>query len=160
MSPRSVTIIFKSLYSQTDLREEVLSRGGESFSELQSTPKRFLPSLKKNKVVPSPAGPATNLNSGPIFASLTYNEVSEDEGALSLIKDSSNQKLNKIEVKEDSSSLREEPPLDPIIIVKSNNQENRRIEERSTEGVYNTGANCPEMAGNVPDLAPLSLVPY
>lgn len=105
----------------------MLSREGESFSGQQSTPKRFLSSLKKNKVMPSPAGPSTSVNTGSIFTSLSYNERSaEDEGALSPIA-----------AKEDSvSSVHNEPPLDPVVIVMSKNQDDLHIEEKNTEGMY------------------------
>ncbi len=133
-----IHIIDISFRYETDLREEVLSRGGESFSEQRSTPKRITSSLKKNKVAPSPARPATSVNTAPNFISLVYDER---ESSLPPAKGASKQKPDDIVLKEEiASASQEDCPLTPTIIVMSKGQEDlviqNDIEERSTEGMY------------------------
>ncbi len=101
-------------------------------------------SLKKNKVAPSPARPATNLNTGSNFTSLMYDE---NENSLPPAKGGSKQKPDDILLKEEIvSTSQEERPLTPTIIVKSRGQEDlviqNDIEERSTAGMYIIHACC------------------
>lgn len=105
------------IFFQPDLREVVLSRGGENFS---GTPKR---PMKKNKIAPSPAKPQSSIE-----LNSTLNFISETKDGQYGSSPTEVTILRKSSPIKDGQEESKEPPLTPTIIVKSKDQENLVIE--------------------------------